>query len=420
MGAIKSAASRSVAAASRSLVLLALCLSVSNVADAQSGTCRKQAANPCSLDGSSSTYAESFEGGQRVIRAAGCPNNNPVNECVGDNPAQINTQGWTMSIPSTPQLNRGTYADALANAVSLSAVGGMIGILLDGTSVLSCYGGARYGPCTDYASSANAVEGDTFTQCGGHGSPYHYHIAPVCLLQQLGPRADGASPQVGWAADGFPIYGNRGPGGVLIKRCGQPGADATYCMDQCGGLYSSTYGDSFVYRYFLAGEESDLTTSPYSRLPGAEYFPFSPLCLLGCGSVSITSTSGDRTPRVGQQLPACTAAAGAGALAPYTAALLAAPTPLQYSPKNEPFSWTAAGSTPSSPPSGNALSEVAPSPSPSSATQPAAGTGTTTAPGNSGTARAPAAGKVNSAPPTGALPAFECGLVALVTLGFTF
>jgi hypothetical protein len=53
---------------------------------------------------------------------------------------------------------------------------------VDGNSVLSCYGGATYGPCTDYASSATNAEGDTFTQCAGHGSPYHYHTAPTCLL----------------------------------------------------------------------------------------------------------------------------------------------------------------------------------------------------------------------------------------------
>ena len=404
------------------VALLVLHLSAPRVG-AQSGTCRKSAANPCNLDGSSSTYAESLEGGQRVIRAAGCPNNNPVHECVGDNPAQINTQGWTMSIPSTPQLNRGSYAEALANAVSLSAVGGMIGITLDGSSVLSCYGGATYGPCTDYASSANVAEGDTFTQCGGHGSPYHYHIAPVCLLQQMGPRADGASQQVGWAADGFPIYGNRGPGGVLVKRCGLAGADATYCMDQCGGLYSSNYGDDFVYRYFLVGEESDFTTSPYSKLPGAEFFPFSPLCLLGCGTASITSTSGDRNPTIGREMPACTAAAGAGTRAGYTATLLAPPSPLQYAPKNEPFSWTTTASTtpspssspPSSTPSSSTpspsssaspVSTVAPSPS-TTAQQPGAGTAT-------GTATTPGA-SISSAP-EGPKRAVEGSLIALAVL----
>ena len=70
----------------------------------------------------------------------------------------------------------------------------MIGIALDGTSVLSCYGGATYGRCTDYATSATAVEGDTFSQCGGHGNPYHYHQAPVCMLQQLGTRSDALVP----------------------------------------------------------------------------------------------------------------------------------------------------------------------------------------------------------------------------------
>ena len=39
---------------------------------------------------------------------------------------------------------------------------------------------------------------------------YHYHWAPACLLEQAkskNPTSDGHSPQIGWAYDGFPIYG---------------------------------------------------------------------------------------------------------------------------------------------------------------------------------------------------------------------
>ena len=77
---------------------------------------------------------------------------------------------------------------------------------------------------TGYSTSAPYLEGNTFDACGGHSSStssptYHYHVAPSCLLAQL-QMADGAhSPQVGWMADGFPIYGPLGPNGVVMQVC---------------------------------------------------------------------------------------------------------------------------------------------------------------------------------------------------------
>ncbi len=54
---------------------------------------------------------------------------------------------------------------------------------------------------------------------------YHYHGLPTLLLTELGVNPDTHSPQIGWAADGFPIYalyGYRDPAGgyahATIKR----------------------------------------------------------------------------------------------------------------------------------------------------------------------------------------------------------
>ena len=47
----------------------------------------------------------------------------------------------------------------------------------------------------------------------------HYHVAPSCLLRQLNQTAGTHSPQVGWMADGFPLYGPLGPTGEAMRRC---------------------------------------------------------------------------------------------------------------------------------------------------------------------------------------------------------
>jgi len=279
----------------------------------QSGSC--QGTGACSIDGSSTTYTETISGTVRQIRSSGCPNNNPVDVCVGANPNPANTQDWQFDIPATPQFNSATYEASLTGALSLQELGGIIGITRNGIEIRSCYGGNTYGICNSYSTSATAVEGDTFEYCRGHGNPYHYHEAPVCLLQQMGTRFDGSSPQVGWAADGFPIYGNLVPGGGEVKTCGAAGADAKYCMDICGGYYGEDYDDDFKYRYFMAGPNTipSVTAgrSPARTLTEAEgYFPFAPLCLLGCGSV--TAVGNDPNPLIGRRMASCGASASAG------------------------------------------------------------------------------------------------------------
>merc|ERR1712032_868347 len=209
----------------------------------------------------------------------------------------------------------GSYADSLAQAVELNRVGGLIGVTINGVEIRGCWGGSRYPTCNDYATSATYNEGDTFEYCGGHGSPYHYHQAPICLLQQMGSRTDGSSPLIGWAADGFPIYGNRGPNGVLIQRCGSADAHATYCADRCGGYYGEDYNDTFKYRYFLMGSDHIPNTNPLPIL-GEQYFPFAPFCLLGCGSTVATGT--DRSPSIGREMKACTGGASVGTVVGYS------------------------------------------------------------------------------------------------------
>ncbi|CAM9273061.1 unnamed protein product [Ectocarpus fasciculatus] len=83
--------------------------------------------------------------------------------------------------------------------------------------------------------------------------------------------ADDHSPIMGWAFDGFPIYGQLGPSGVEMLRCNTTGANETYCLDECGGYEGELPGvDFFLYRYYM--------TCGF----GQEYFPFTINCYRGC------------------------------------------------------------------------------------------------------------------------------------------
>jgi len=55
----------------------------------------------------------------------------------------------------------------------------------------------------------------------------------VAGLLQLGATDSTHSPQIGWAVDGFPVYGPRGFGGKMMKICSID--SSTPCLDACGG-----------------------------------------------------------------------------------------------------------------------------------------------------------------------------------------
>lgn len=100
----------------------------------------------------------------------------------------------------------------------------------------------RYDPL-GAASSFGADEHNAHTQPDG---TYHYHGNPVALFEQA--NATKASPVIGFAADGFPIFGSYiQDGGVLRK------ADSSYQLKSGmrtggpGGKHDGTFIDDWKY-----------------------------------------------------------------------------------------------------------------------------------------------------------------------------
>lgn len=221
-------------------------------------------------------------------------------------------------------------------------------VLFNGAYLYSPYGGTRYGTIvlssTDpYGFShvggdaskgaATYGEGNTFDQCGCHSSSsnqptYHCHVPPSCLLKQLGDTGSSCtsgcrhSPQVGWAYDGFPVYGPRGPSGTMMQACtvsgGTYGTDI--CTDDCGGYYKDDSSiDNYLYRYYMMGTYNDGTqcTSPSCPSPTKIYHPNSPICFRGCCPAGSTC-SGTQ----GLSIPACSGTHSDGYSSSYTASTI--------------------------------------------------------------------------------------------------
>ena len=184
----------------------------------------------------------------------------------------------------------------------------------------------------------DAVELDAtkIDKCGGHVDDrglYHYHIPPVCLIQQLTALREASSTvtavtmdsdgedeintvtdlvvrsdvlhsvQVGWALDGFPIYGPIGPNGIQMQPCSSLSTSESvtvdYCLDECNGLYGAFQGvDDYMYRYYISGEMGSGECSDevenggqcsrvtdkccINKVPSSVYQPYTIGCFKGC------------------------------------------------------------------------------------------------------------------------------------------
>lgn len=253
------------------------------------------AAAACAQDGSDYSYAETVASDTRTVVTNHCPNHPYYNL----NPNYAVNQAKTYTIPAKPMF-KGTATDStIASAhTDLTQKGGAVGVFFNAAQLYSPYGGSKYGQVTvgatgSWQTSATYAEGNTFDQCGCHGSSttvasYHCHVPPSCLMKQLGQVDTAHSPQIGWADDGFPVYGPRGPGGVMMKRCsGATGSvyGTDVCTDDCGGYYKDDDTiDNFVYRYYVMGNYHDGSScaEPGCPSPLQEYHPNTPVCYRGC------------------------------------------------------------------------------------------------------------------------------------------
>jgi hypothetical protein len=169
------------------------------------------------VDWPQAEYSITKEDGQRIISTNNLPDHTtgefPVSEdddaySVDRNPNTITEQDYTFEIDATPEI-----------ADEPSCVGGIVGVLKSGVLLFNS---------TD-AGGRDAVAYEVQDECDGHPNPsgYHYHSVSDCVLEDLDTAdEDEHSKLVGYALDGFGIYGNQGEDGEELTA-----AD----LDECHG-----------------------------------------------------------------------------------------------------------------------------------------------------------------------------------------
>ena len=104
---------------------------------------------------------------------------------------------------------------------------GAVGIAVNGVPIFDT---STQGPKQSSGKPVSAAKAGELDECGGHagrGDDYHYHIAPKCLIEELGKTAiDEKKQPVGYAADGFPI---------LALGWFDKGNDIENKLDECRG-----------------------------------------------------------------------------------------------------------------------------------------------------------------------------------------
>ncbi len=140
------------------------------------------------------------------------------------------------SDPNLPTNQKRTFEISLTPtpATTHTATGlGPIGMAVNGVAIFNPWDGNYYNvsnghvgtsPVAGYwQQNANIFEASTFDVGPGHPAPggtYHYHEEPTSLINQVDPGNTGqhASPVIGYAADGYPIFG---PYGYVVNAQGQ-------------------------------------------------------------------------------------------------------------------------------------------------------------------------------------------------------
>jgi hypothetical protein len=133
------------------------------------------------------------------------------------NPAYPSDKNQTVRITRTPTQQTGTHT-----AVGL----GSVGVLVNGVDIFNALDAMTYQNDQTWHQIANVFEASSFDAGPGHPAPgqgtaqpgqliagtYHYHESPTALINQLDPGNTGQhhSPLLGYAFDGFPIYGSYG------------------------------------------------------------------------------------------------------------------------------------------------------------------------------------------------------------------
>lgn len=148
-----------------------------------------------------------------VIRSRNLPNHPTATfpdrwRMLDGNPSYIKEQANTHYLPLQPKVDPNAFAMDEKNSNQALPMG-PIGVATNGVIFFNPF---------DHIFETDAVW--RLDRCCGHPSPqqqYHYHKYPVCVKTPWSDEGHGHSTVIGFAFDGFPVYGPYEAAGLLAK-----------------------------------------------------------------------------------------------------------------------------------------------------------------------------------------------------------
>ncbi len=156
----------------------------------------------------------SFTEQHLVIRSRNLPNHPTAvfpdrARSLDGNPNYIQERVTTTRIPLVPKENSSRFPMANGTNENGALPRGPIGIAVNGIVFFNPF---------DAMQNEDAIW--RLDRCCGHPAPdyqYHYHKYPVCVKSPWADDGRGHSPLIGFASDGYPIYGPYESQGVMAK-----------------------------------------------------------------------------------------------------------------------------------------------------------------------------------------------------------
>ncbi|WP_395174834.1 YHYH protein [Roseibium alexandrii] len=143
------------------------------------------------------------DGNSRRIRANGYPIKKPGAFPNRNNPHSISKKNYNLKIPLNPRkTGRATNAQGSVFGIAIN------GVVMDPGTAEYWQNNRRSGWNYEALGGACKLGLDTYNAHVQPDGTYHYHGIPTGVLASEGGRAVPAL--IGWAADGFPIYGPYG------------------------------------------------------------------------------------------------------------------------------------------------------------------------------------------------------------------
>ena len=182
-----------------------------------------------------------------------------------------------------PQNFTGTYAwriplTPIVAATKTSALDGPIGLAVNGVPI---FNPCKQGGCSGPGGGDTKVLGE-LDLCNGHAGradDYHYHAAPVCMMSDQNAAYWDTHP-LGWALDGYAIFGYRNADGTTAPRDGGCGGNTSTHPNAPGGYaYHVTDASPYILSCFhgvpspdLAGQSAKFSPvrPPGTPMPAAD------------------------------------------------------------------------------------------------------------------------------------------------------